>query len=49
MPAMRPWCSASRPSVADTCELAMRSSFSGSAPVFRTLASSCADLIVKPP
>ena len=49
MPAARPWLSAWRPSVADTWELEMSSSCTGSAPVLRMFASSCADPIVKPP
>ena len=49
MPAMRPWSSACLPSVAETCEDEISSSLIGSAPVFRRFASSCADLIVKPP
>ncbi len=46
---MRPWFSAWRPSVAETSVAEMSSSFTGSAPVFRRFASSCALLIVKPP
>ena len=49
MPAARPWLSAWRPSVADTCELEMSSSWTGSAPVLRMFASSWAEPIVKPP
>ena len=43
MPAARPWLSAWRPSVADTCELEMSSSWTGSAPVLRMFASSWAE------
>ena len=49
MPAIRPWCSACLPSVAETSLAEMRSSSSGSAPVFSRFARFCADLIVKPP
>ena len=48
-PAMRPWSSACWPSVAETCDCEISSSLTGSAPVFRRFARSCADSIVKPP
>jgi hypothetical protein len=37
------------PSVAETCELEISSSLIGSAPDCSSCASSCAELIVKPP
>ncbi len=49
MPAFRPWSSAWAPSVAETCERETSESFSGSAPILRILARSCADWIVKLP
>ena len=49
MPALRPWLSACLPSVAETCEREIRSSFSGRAPVLSTFARSWALVIVKPP
>src|SRR4051812_34025455 len=49
MPAMRPWCSACLPSVADTCERETGSSLIGSAPIFSVFARSWAVWIVKPP
>ena len=48
-PATRPWSSACRPSVAETCEREISSSRSGSAPIFSSRARSCAVVIVKPP
>ncbi len=49
MPAFRPWSSACLPRVAETCERETSVSFSGRAPIFRTVARSCADLIVNEP
>ena len=49
MPAFRPWSSACSPSVAETCERETSESFSGSAPILRIFARSCADWIVKLP
>ena len=48
-PAIRPWCSACWPSVAETCDCEISSSLIGSAPVFSRFARLWADLIVKPP
>ena len=45
MPAFRPWSSACLPSVAETCERETSVSFSGSAPILRIFARSCADWI----
>src|SRR4051812_36849154 len=49
MPAVRPWCSACWPSVADTCDELISSSLIGSAPVFSRFARFWAEVIVKPP
>jgi hypothetical protein len=49
MPAVRPWLSACLPSVAETCDWLISSSFSGSAPVLSRFARRCALRIVKPP
>ena len=48
-PAIRPWSSAWRPSVADTCEREIRSSLSGRAPIWSTVARSWAVWGVKLP
>jgi hypothetical protein len=49
MPALIPWSSACCPNVAETVLWLIRTSFTGSAPVWRIVARSCAELIVKLP